>query len=589
MTTGRWWGWAIGLAVVVATAVPALAEADRLPCTAGSSGIGDGYFPLAGNGGYDVQSYVLDLDLDLAAGAVNAGQAVVWAMAVDDLCAFNLDFLGPEIERVAVDGQPAGYERRGSELTIAPPQPIARGAAFVVEVDYRGALLAIPVEPPGTPAAATPRPAEPHRDADSAAGGNPARTTTEAPAQTLGGLFWAPGTLFLAGQPFGAERLFPVNGHPADKATYAFRLTVADPYRAVANGTLVETIDNGGTTTTVWTTRDPMASYLVTIHAGRIELEEGVGPNGLPLRFAFAQGVPPEQRAVFAVMPEMLAYLEGIFGPYPFESAGATVVAAPLDFALETQTLPIYGTERTGSDGRVSPTVLASFEETVAHEMVHQWIGNSVSPRRWQDVWLNEGFAAYGQLLWIEETRGVAARDERLHQMYEAVEERSVPHDHPELTAADALAAFGIPLAEVDDATLAAFGVDDREELAELPADDVLAVLVDHGFPLAFVEAEPVLTGDPGPANLFSYTFVYQRGALAVHALRQEVGDAAFFTILRGWPERFRNGNATVDDFIAFAEETSGRDLNELFDAWLYHAELPELAIGGADEAGGEP
>jgi aminopeptidase N len=86
-----------------------------------------------------------------------------------------------------------------------------------------------------------------------------------------------------------------------------------------------------------------------------------------------------------------------------------------------------------------------------------------------------------------------------------------------------------------------------------------------------------VPTGDPGAANLFSPLSVYERGMLTLHALRLRVGDDAFFTILRTWPERYRNGNATTDDFIALSEEISGQDLESFFQGWLYEIALPPL------------
>jgi aminopeptidase N len=84
-----------------------------------------------------------------------------------------------------------------------------------------------------------------------------------------------------------------------------------------------------------------------------------------------------------------------------------------------------------------------------------------------------------------------------------------------------------------------------------------------------------VLTGDPGPDDLFSVAWVYERGALATHALRREVGDRAFFAILREWAARYGGGNATVRDFVALSEEVSGQELDPLFDAWLFQTALP--------------
>ncbi len=480
-----------------------------LACTAGSSGIGDGYYPLLGNSGYDVRHYTLDLDLDVANGAIDAGRATIDALALTDLCTFNLDFRGLEIDAVLVDGQEAAYTRHGGELTVSPAAPIAATTGFTVEIAYRG-------EPLG-------------QEAPTAGGlvlsllaallslGGPEKDGLLDGEQYGSGWWSGDEEIFIAGEPAGAESWFPVNGHPADKATYTLRLTVPEPYAVVSNGTLRETIREDGATTTIWESRDPMASYLVTFHAGRIDVETRTGPGGLPIRLAYAESVAPAQRAMFDRLPEMISYFETVFGPYPFESAGGTIVGAPILFALETQTLPIYGEMPLFGIQKLSPAEMQAFEEIVAHETAHQWFGNSVSLLRWQDIWLNEGFAAYAQALWLEHSEGVAARDRDLAEIYAALSSDA---------ARDAVGATAT-------------------------------------------------TARPGPADLFSPTLVYGRGAIALHALRLEVGDEAFFAILRQWTSRFRNGNATTEDFMALAEEVSGADLDALFDAWLFQPGLP--------------
>ena len=101
-------------------------------------------------------------------------------------------------------------------------------------------------------------------------------------------------------------------------------------------------------------------------------------------------------RGSLALQPEMIYVFEDAFGPYPFNSYGSIVDDDSVGYALETQTRPVYS--------RVAR------ESTVAHELAHQWFGNAVSPERWQDIWLNEGWATYAEWVWTEAAGGAGAQ-----------------------------------------------------------------------------------------------------------------------------------------------------------------------------------
>lgn len=161
-----------------------------------------------------------------------------------------------------------------------------------------------------------------------------------------------------------------------------------------------------------------------------------------------------------------------------------------------------------------SPRQFANGSNTsvVVHELAHQWYGDSVSVKGWKDIWISEGFARYSQWLWSER-QGEGTAQELADWVY-----ASHPEDDPFWT---------------------------------------------------------VKPGDPGPQNQF-HLAVYDRGALTLQALRNEVGDEDFFRILKGWPTERAYGNAKVADFVAYAERISGRQLAGLFDTWLYQPSKPQ-------------
>jgi len=568
-------GWVGASSGIMAAQDEPLGPDGRAGCVTGPTGIGDGYFPTMGNGGYDVRHYDLDLRIEVETSEILAATTTIEALAVADLCAFNLDFEGLDIDGITVDGQSTEHVRRGKELTIKPERAIDAGDELTVEIRYSGTPI-LQDELGDGPA----RGQEPPADVIGVGGSDPDEDSVFS-----GGWFVAEDEIFILGEPTGNRTWFPVNEHPADKATYSFRYTVAEPFVVVGNAVKTNEIDNGDTTTFVYESADPIANYLVTFHAGRLEVEKLEGPGGLPITLSFAPTVPEDQRAVFRRLPEIIASQEALFGPYPFETAGAIVAGAEFYLALETQTVPVYGTYGDDPDAELSPGALAAIENIIVHETAHQWFGDAVSIQRWRDIWLNEGFATYAEALWLEETEGIDARDEMLRELYAASLAASTFTDPAllaDLTAADVLGAIQDQGEFLDQEPIASFlgllDVDDEADLDEVPAAAALAALEASGVPADFFPGLPLLTGDPGRDQIFSTSGVYGRGALTLHALRVEVGDDAFFEILKEWSERFGGGNAATGDLVTLAEEVSGAELSPLFDAWLLEVALPELA-----------
>jgi len=454
------------------TSAPSTTAPVPVPDTAvtgvvGAPGAGDPYFPDLGNGGYDVERYDIDLDWDGAGGRIDAATTVRLAPTVD-LDALHLDLVGLDVEAVLVDGTPAPFRREGRELVVDPAVVLRRDRTVDVTVAYVG----------------TPEPVDLGSDIFGAGWQTDGRDA------------------FVVSEPAGAASWFPGNDHPTDKATFRFRVTVAADQVAVANGLLVdERTEPDGRRTFTWEASDPMATYLASVAIGDLVLEERTAPTGLRLRDAYPRRLADAARTTFAPAGEMLAVYERWFGPYPFEVYGHVVVDEVLGYALENQTLSLFG----------SDLVRGGVESVVAHELVHQWFGNAVSPATWRDIWLNEGFATYGEWIWEQERGGRSIADSA--------------------RAAHAVSDFGVP------------------------------------------------PGDPGTEELFQPT-VYLRGALAVHAIAEAIGDDAFRALLREWVERFGGGVASTADLRALAEELGGRDLGPLFDAWVYGSALPPFPGG---------
>lgn len=330
----------------------------------GSDTIGDAYFPGAGNGGYDVLHYRIELDVNVAANTIVANTSVV-ARAAQDLSAFNLDFHGLTITSLKVDGHAASFSRNLDELTITPATPIDNLDYFVVEIDYNG-------------------------------------TPQELFTSSFGRGWQESATgIFVASEPLGAMTWFPVNNHPLDKATYTTAITVDNPYKAAANGVLSSVKANGNNTTTyTWESYDPMASYLATVYIEDFVRTEETGPNGLLIRNYFPPALQATYEPIFDPTADMIAYFNQVFGPYPFDAYGVAVVNDPLGYALENQSISLFGTNILGWTRN---------DLVVAHELAHQWFGDSVSPARWQDIWLNEGFASYAEVLWEYHNAGQVA------------------------------------------------------------------------------------------------------------------------------------------------------------------------------------
>ena len=451
------------------------------PATAvvGGQTSGDSLFPHQGNTGYDVQHY--DIDLAYAAGGSITATTTIDAVTTGEpLSEDSLDLEGLTVDAVTVDGAAAPFTRVTDEdegihkLVVTPTTPVSD--AFTTQITYSG-----------TPTA--------HTDPDGSMEG---WTSTTNGAVALN-------------EPVGAMTWFPTNNTPTDKATFTTALTV--PYNAVlpflnrtavSTGVLDSVTTAASTRTFTWEQPHQQAPYLALAAIGRYTSAEGsvALTEGTTEEWSYANTVIQGTSGFAnrrAQLSPMLQAIERSYGTYPGASIGVVVDTSTLGYALETQDRPYFET--------------TIGQNTLIHELAHQWFGNAVSPTDWSDIWLNEGPATFIATQVEAELYGGDSTEDTYYDLWDS-------------TAADS-AFWTTPVAGFDD-----------------------------------------------PADLFGAP-TYNRGAMTLEAIRSALGDDVFGEIMSTWIERYAGGDASTAEWIALSEEISGRDLTAFFSDWLFETDKP--------------
>lgn len=344
-----------------------------------------------------------------------------------------------------------------------------------------------------------------------------------------GGFVWSESD----GQPWmasavqgeGCDLIWPCIDHPmGEPAKLDMFITVPKGLSALANGRLVQKTEHGdGSTTWHWTTRQPN-TYAVTLNVGPYrELSATYDSrygNTIPLQFWPLANVPQDKaKGLFDQLPSMLDFFEAWVGPYPFADEKVGVVETP-HLGMEHQTINAYGNGYK-LDGK-------GYDWLMQHELAHEWFGNQLTNASWDDMWLHEGFGTYMQPLYARWLNGERAMQAELETM-----RRTVANRFPMVTG--------------------------RTQ-----------------------DAATVYNAETGPA-----LDLYYKGALIAHTLRLHIGDEAFKESLRrlvyGRPDpapgNFQPVYRTTADYVAIVNQVTGQDWGWFFDAYLYHADLPDLVM----------
>jgi aminopeptidase N len=329
------------------------------------STIDERYVPRHGDPSYTVLHYDLVVDYVPESNRLT-GTAVLQVRTLEPVRRLRLDLNDLRVQKVLVDGARAKHRQQRSSVTVDVGD-LGAGEEVELVVAYGG------------------RP-HPMRGLDGDAGWEELEEGA-----------------IVASQPHGAPSWFPCNDLPSVKAPYRLELSVPQAFSVVANGLPGERRRTAGRVVQVFDQPEPMATYLATVHVGDfVEVEQASAP--VPVGYVVPPSLREHAAATLADQPAMVAHFSELFGPYPFGRYLAVVTPDELEIPLEAQGLSIFGPNLLRDDWDA--------QRLVAHELAHQWFGNSVTLAHWNDIWLHEGFACYAEWLWSQES-GRGSTDER--------------------------------------------------------------------------------------------------------------------------------------------------------------------------------
>lgn len=316
-------------------------------------------------------------------------------------------------------------------------------------------------------------------------------------------------TFFADNWPNRGRNWLPVIDHPADKASVDFIVIAPLHYEVISNGVRIEeTYLSEFQKLTHYREETPIATKVMVIGVARFAIARAGMVNDIPVE----SWVYPQNRDEgffdYAFATKILDFFISHIGPYSYEKL-ANVQSKTTFGGLENASAIFYAEDYvTGKN---------EHETLIAHEVAHQWFGNSATEKEWHHLWLSEGFATYFALLYNEFTYGIEKRQEEM--------------------------------------------IKDRDEVIAFFKKDPMPVI------------NPAITDPMDLLNVNNY----QKGSWILHMLRIEVGDQNFWNGIRAYYQQFRNGNALTEDFQQIMEQEAGKDLDLFFRQWLYKAGHPVL------------
>jgi aminopeptidase N len=428
--------------------------------------------------------YAVTLKFNEGLEEIAEARTEIKALALKSVSQIDLDFGDMRIDSITVNYQVARYDQRPGLLRIRLPESQPKDSQFNVMVVYHGKPkdgLILTADKDGKP---------------SAIGDN-----------------W----------PDRVHNWIPSIDHPSAKATVNFTVTAPEVNQVVANGAL-ERVDNSakGTRTWVYNEKIPIPPYCMVVAVGQFGKLDAGKPLSIPLTYYVPQSDRKYAMKGFSPAAPALRYFSQTVAPYPYEKL-ALIIGATRFGGMENSSAIVFTSTLFDSypNAKMSRTfgTRIGIVDVVAHEIAHQWFGDSVTEASWADLWLSEGFATYFAALFIQKHEGEQAFRDYMQQAAETCfryEQRS------------------------------------RTPIFDRETEDLMKLLNANN---------------------------YQKGAWVLHMLRSSLGDDAFFRGIRDYYNAHKNSNATTEDLRAALERSSGQPLREFFARWIYGTGHPHYEV----------
>ena len=317
-------------------------------------------------------------------------------------------------------------------------------------------------------------------------------------------------TFFGDNWPNRAQNWFACNDHLSDKATVEFIVHAPKHYKVVANGQLMSIKKSKANKTYHYNSSISLPTKVMVIGVADMHIEEAGMIDGKKVKSCVYPKHKKEALHDLEIAPSILEFYINYIAPYEYEKLDN--VQSTTRFGGMENAACIFYDEDALDGTRTS-------EALIAHEIVHQWFGNSATEKDWCHLWLSEGFATYLTNVYFEQTKGVSAFRERL------IKERK---------------------------TIISFEKRYKSPVVDTAYNSLMDLLNPNS---------------------------YQKGGWVLHMLRNELGDEDFHQTIRTYYQKYRLSNADTKDFQNVAEEVSDKDLQWFFDQWLFHRGHPKLNI----------